>query len=108
MAEDRGFEPLRAFTQHAFQACALGHYANPPSRRLPEGVPHSTIGRPHRSQSAVPTGSWLRDHSARVWPRPPVWWYLTEFPQGRKAARAGELFQVRGGSPHAPTHSASA
>jgi DNA polymerase-3 subunit gamma/tau len=27
-----------------------------------------------------------------------VWWYLTELPQGRKAARAGELFQVRGGS----------
>jgi hypothetical protein len=25
LAEDRGFEPLRAFTQHAFQACALGH-----------------------------------------------------------------------------------
>ena len=36
LAEDRGFEPLRAFTQHAFQACALGHYANPPPRRLPE------------------------------------------------------------------------
>src|SRR5699024_2082950 len=30
LAEDRGFEPLRAFTQHAFQACALGRYANPP------------------------------------------------------------------------------
>ena len=44
LAEDRGFEPLRAFTQHAFQACALGHYANPPSRRLPEGEPHPTIG----------------------------------------------------------------
>lgn len=25
LAEDRGFEPLRAFTQHAFQACAIGH-----------------------------------------------------------------------------------
>jgi hypothetical protein len=24
-AEDRGFEPLRACTQHAFQACAIGH-----------------------------------------------------------------------------------
>ncbi|MDQ1536290.1 MAG: hypothetical protein QOE58_683 [Actinomycetota bacterium] len=33
--------------------------------------------------------------------RPLVWWYLTELPQGRKAARAGELFQVRGGSSHA-------
>ena len=30
MAEDGGFEPPRAFTQHAFQACALGRYANPP------------------------------------------------------------------------------
>ena len=25
MAEDGGFEPPRAFTQHAFQACAIGH-----------------------------------------------------------------------------------
>ena len=24
-AEDAGFEPARACTQHAFQACALGH-----------------------------------------------------------------------------------
>ncbi len=36
VAEDRGFEPLRAFTQHAFQACALGHYANPPRSTLPD------------------------------------------------------------------------
>src|SRR5664279_3680707 len=104
LAEDRGFEPLRAFTQHAFQACALGHYANPPSRRLPEGGPHSTIGRPScfgwprscRLQRADQLG-----YSGR---RPPAWWYLTELPQGRKAARAGELFQVRGGSSHALTH----
>lgn len=25
MAEDGGFEPPRACTQHAFQACAIGH-----------------------------------------------------------------------------------
>jgi len=25
MAENGGFEPPRAFTQHAFQACAIGH-----------------------------------------------------------------------------------
>ena len=25
LAENRGFEPLRACTQHAFQACAIGH-----------------------------------------------------------------------------------
>ena len=37
MAEDRGFEPLRALTQHAFQACALGHYANPPPKRIRVG-----------------------------------------------------------------------
>lgn len=30
MAEDRGFEPLKPFSLHAFQACALDHYANPP------------------------------------------------------------------------------
>ncbi len=36
--------------------------------------------------------------SLRLLCRPPVWWYLTELPQGRNAARAGELFQVRGGS----------
>lgn len=27
-----------------------------------------------------------------------MWWYLSELPQGRNAARVGELFQVRGGS----------
>jgi hypothetical protein len=25
LAEDGGFEPPRALTQHAFQACAIGH-----------------------------------------------------------------------------------
>src|SRR5690606_17331454 len=44
MAEDRGFEPLRAFTQPAFQASALGHYANPPWRRLPAGCGVRPIG----------------------------------------------------------------
>ena len=28
--------------------------------------------------------------------RHPAWWYLSELPQGRNAARVGELFQVRG------------
>src|SRR6185437_15593616 len=41
-AEDRGFEPLRACTQHAFQACALGHYANPPPKRIRVAWPGST------------------------------------------------------------------
>ena len=35
--------------------------------------------------------------------RHPAWWYLTELPQGRNAARAGELFQVRGVSSSAGT-----
>ena len=34
MAEDRGFEPLKGCPLHAFQACALGRYANPPWRTL--------------------------------------------------------------------------
>jgi hypothetical protein len=29
-AEDEGFEPSVGFPTHAFQACALGRYANPP------------------------------------------------------------------------------
>jgi hypothetical protein len=31
MAEDEGFEPSVGFPTHAFQACALGRYANPPA-----------------------------------------------------------------------------
>ncbi len=68
----------------------------------------------HTPQSAAPLGFARSDlSSAARWSlgysgvRPLVWWYLTEFPQGRKAARAGELFQVRGGSSHAPIRSAS-
>jgi hypothetical protein len=30
VAEDEGFEPSIGFPIHAFQACALGRYANPP------------------------------------------------------------------------------
>lgn len=44
LAEDRGFEPLRAFTQPAFQASALGHYANPPRMRLPVAPRFLPIG----------------------------------------------------------------
>jgi hypothetical protein len=29
-AEDEGFEPSVGHPTHAFQACALGRYANPP------------------------------------------------------------------------------
>ena len=31
-AEDEGFEPSKGCPLHAFQACALGRYANPPAR----------------------------------------------------------------------------
>ncbi len=36
LAEDEGFEPSIGFPIHAFQACALGRYANPPegSKRI--------------------------------------------------------------------------
>ena len=39
LAEDGGFEPPRVLSQHDFQSCALGHYANPPRVRLLEGEP---------------------------------------------------------------------
>jgi hypothetical protein len=32
-AEDEGFEPSKGCPLHAFQACALGRYANPPNER---------------------------------------------------------------------------
>src|SRR3954467_14032576 len=74
VAEDRGFEPLRAFTQHAFQACALGHYANPPPQRLP--VPPARIETRRRS-----TGIGAAVDSAQ----PLVRRHLAQLPQGRKA-----------------------
>ena len=36
-AEDEGFEPSVGCPTHAFQACALGHYANPPVLLVGEG-----------------------------------------------------------------------
>jgi hypothetical protein len=35
LAEDEGFEPSVGCPTHAFQACALGRYANPPLLLLP-------------------------------------------------------------------------
>src|SRR6478735_2930108 len=43
VAEDGGFEPPRVLSQHDFQSCALGHYANPPRVRLLEGEPPTEI-----------------------------------------------------------------
>ncbi len=37
MAEDEGFEPSIGFPIHAFQACALGRYANPPASNNQQG-----------------------------------------------------------------------
>ena len=37
LAEDEGFEPSIGFPIHAFQACALGRYANPPENGRGEG-----------------------------------------------------------------------
>ena len=83
LAEDRGFEPLRAFTQRAFQARALGHYANPPSRRLPEGEPHSTIGGHYQNSGHLGTRLELSQTPRVVVPHrtPPG-------PEGSKGRRA--------------------
>jgi hypothetical protein len=42
-AEDEGFEPSIGFPIHAFQACALGHYANPP--RLRQCIPTQVVSQ---------------------------------------------------------------
>src|SRR5674476_1295136 len=52
----------------------------------------------HTPQSPAATRFLPALASPLEWSQTPAWWYLTELPQGRKAARAGELFQVRGGS----------
>ena len=57
LAEDAGFEPARGFPLHAFQACALGHYANPP--------PGEGTG-PARAEKQPPAGP------RRICRRPPV------------------------------------
>ena len=73
-AEDEGFEPSIGCPIHAFQACALGRYANPP-----EGM----------SLSALITMIARRSFVRR---------YRTELPQGWKAARVGPLWRVCEGS----------
>src|SRR5690606_29554309 len=60
VAEDRGFEPLRAFTQPAFQASALGHYANPPRRSLRGRAQRRPIGMRGRVSAASGPGSRTR------------------------------------------------
>lgn len=44
MAEDGGFEPPRVLSQHDFQSCALGHYANPPAEEITRVTHASEIG----------------------------------------------------------------
>src|SRR5690242_9763902 len=53
VAEDGGFEPPRVLSQHDFQSCALGHYANPPRRRLPEDRPLPEIALEAASATPV-------------------------------------------------------
>ena len=47
MAEDEGFEPSKGCPLHAFQACALGRYANPPAK--PCGKPIGLEGQGYRT-----------------------------------------------------------
>ncbi len=46
-AEDEGFEPSIGFPIHAFQACALGRYANPPEL-APQKVAYEARGELYR------------------------------------------------------------
>ena len=55
MAEDAGFEPARGCPLHAFQACALGHYANPPPARVP-AVPIRVRDPPRGAIPRTPPG----------------------------------------------------
>ena len=73
-AEDEGFEPSIGCPIHAFQACALGRYANPP-----EG------------ENSI--GGYNYDYTRSLVRR-----YRTELPQGRNAARVGPLWRVCEGS----------
>ncbi len=101
VAEDRGFEPLRAVNPTRF----------PSERHRPLG--ESSAGeatgspRPPRNRSRTGGGGpGIRVARGRLLDscQPPVRRYLTELPQGRKAARAGGLFRVHGGPsrPRAP------
>ena len=73
-AEDEGFEPSKGCPLHAFQACALGRYANPP-------------------EGANSIGAHNYDYARSLVRR-----YRTELPQGRNAARVGPLWRVCEGS----------
>ena len=74
LAEDEGFEPSIGCPIHAFQACALGRYANPPE------------------------GSTLSVAITMITPDPSYGVIRTELPQGRNAARVGPLWRVCEGS----------
>ena len=80
VAEDEGFEPSKGCPLHAFQACALGRYANPPRPNF------WGLGR---RVSVLETMITHRSFVRR---------YRTELPQDRKVARVGALWRVRGGS----------
>ena len=94
VAEDRGFEPLRAVNPTRF----------PSERHRPLGessAQERTCRREHRRIGSSPR--WSGAAAAHLHSgQPPVWRHLAQLPQGRKAARVSELCRVRGGPLHVP------
>ena len=74
VAEDEGFEPSVGFPTHAFQACALGRYANPPA--------FATISCKDRTLSVLQTMIHRRSPVRRYRFRTPLG------PEGSKGRRA--------------------
>src|SRR5450631_2557337 len=98
-AEDAGFEPARSCPLHAFQACALGHYANPPPSRLSRGDVEGLADRgPRAPVWPADSGRTVSASAIRLGRRPLAWRPSHEPPQGRKAARVSGPWRVRGGS----------
>src|ERR1035438_9001292 len=95
VAEDKRFELLRGCPQHAFQACALGHYANPPPQSLPEpaGAPvaRRRMGPPWATWLAGPAATAASGPSADyTGSRPPARRYPANPPRaGRQQGYAG-------------------
>ncbi len=108
MAEDRGFEPLRAVNPTRF----------PSERHRPLGESSAEEATGRRRARRNHRVEWPRERSSARWgtrpgrlvgrepltytrPQPPMWRHHAELPQGRKAARVGTLCRVRGGPFHA-------
>ena len=100
LAEDAGFEPAIGFPIHAFQACALGHYANPPRGSIRGFKARPPIPVSRQFGASCGRRTQIHSVSARLYafPRSPARRHRAELPQGRKAARVRTLCRVRGGS----------